>query len=82
MPMYKDLPKFVLGLSMGGMTSYHLSLEDPNLFDGAVLMAPALKSSFGECLVGLTKGLTKILPQKTRLVRPLSGRGAKNPAMN
>ena len=81
MPKYKDLPKFALGLSMGGMTSYHLSLEDPNLFDGVVLMAPALKNTVGGFVLGLASGLSKILPQKSKLTKPVFGLAAKNPTI-
>ena len=81
LPKYKDLPKFALGLSMGGMTSYHLSLKEPKLFDGVILMAPALKNSVGSFLVGVAKGLAKILPQKSRLTKPIYGLAAKNPAI-
>ena len=62
MPMYKGLPKFVMGLSMGGMASYHLTLADPHLFDGAILMAPALKNNVGGFLVSITKTLGRLLP--------------------
>jgi acylglycerol lipase len=57
MPKYEKLPKFALGLSMGGMTAYHLTLEDPNLFDGVILMAPALKNIVGGFLLGTTATL-------------------------
>jgi predicted esterase len=40
---------------MGGMTSYYLTLNTPNLFDGAILMAPAIKNSLGKKVVKLTK---------------------------
>ena len=38
----KEFKYFLAGLSMGGMTSYRLSLEQPNRFAGAILMAPAI----------------------------------------
>lgn len=79
MPMYKNLPKFVLGLSMGGMTSYYLTLQNPKLFDGAILMAPALKNNVGGTLVKVTKMLGSILPNKTRLTKPVYGKASKNP---
>lgn len=79
MPTYANLPKFVLGLSMGGMTSYYLTLENPNLFDGAILMAPAMKNSVGGTLVKFTKILGSILPDKTRLTKPVYGKASKNP---
>ena len=80
-PMYEGLPRFVLGLSMGGMSSYHLTLADPHLFDGAVMMAPALMNSVGGCVVSLTKFLGKMLPDHMRLTKPIYGKASKNPAI-
>jgi len=34
-----------MGLSLGGATAYHLVLRNKQLFDGTVLMAPALMPS-------------------------------------
>lgn len=42
--LYPNLPLYLLGLSMGGLTSYHLSLKYSKLFSGAILMAPAFRS--------------------------------------
>ena len=66
---------------MGGMTSYYLSLEDPKLFDGVILMAPALKNLVGGFLTGAARVLTSILPKKSRLIKPIYGRAAKNPTI-
>lgn len=38
----KTIKKFIGGLSMGGMSSYNMSLEMPGKFAGAILMAPAI----------------------------------------
>lgn len=73
MKMYPELPKFVLGISMGGLTAYHLSLRHPDFFKGAILMAPALKNNVNNFLVGLSAFMKKILPQDTRLIKPLKG---------
>ena len=81
MPMYKDLPRFVLGLSMGGLTAYHLSLADPTLFDGVILMAPAMMNSVRRALVSLTKVFSKIMPEKMRLTKPIYGRASRNPVI-
>ena len=59
---YEGVPMFALGLSMGGMTTYHLSLRDPTLFEGTILMAPALKNAVNGFLVGVTSVLKKLLP--------------------
>lgn len=80
-PQYENLPKFALGLSMGGMTSYHLSLENPNLFDGVILMAPALKNQIGGFLINLTGALSSVLPKKSKLTKPVYGKASKNPAI-
>lgn len=40
-------------------------------------MAPALKNSMGGFAVGLTKVLKKILPQNTKLAKPIYGMGSK-----
>ncbi len=81
MPLYENLPKFGLGLSMGGMTVYYLTLENPNLFDGSILMAPALKNNLSGALVKLTGILGSLLPNKTKLTKPVYGKACKNPAI-
>ena len=47
---------------MGGLTAYHLSLADQKMFDGVILMAPALMNNVGGVLVSLTKVIGKLLP--------------------
>lgn len=37
-----NIPKFVSGLSLGGLTAYLVSSRYPKLFNGAILYAPAL----------------------------------------
>ncbi len=81
LPLYLNTPKFALGLSMGGMTAYKLTLKDPKLFDGTILMAPALKNNIGGGLVLATKILGTILPDKMKLSKPIYGRASKNPAI-
>lgn len=44
-------------------------------------MAPALKNSVGGALVKLTGVLGSILPNKTRLLKPVYGKASKNPAI-
>lgn len=60
--MYKDLPKFVTGLSMGGMTSFRLSLERPERFKGVILMAPAIQSIHSGFLKKAAKVLGSLMP--------------------
>ena len=66
---------------MGGMTAYHLSLKNPKLFDGVILMAPALKNSINGFLIGMTSFLKTLLPKKSRLTKPFYGKATKNPAI-
>ena len=79
--MYQGLPRFVIGLSMGGLTAYHLTLEDPKLFDGAILMAPALMNNVGGLLVKATKLISVLVPDKFRLTKPIYGKASKNPTI-
>lgn len=44
-------------------------------------MAPAMKNSVGGKVVKLTKVLESILPDKTRLLKPIYGKATKNPAV-
>ncbi len=44
MDLYGNQEKYFLcGISLGGLTSYALSFEKPELFTGCILMSPALK---------------------------------------
>ena len=79
--IYSHLPFFCLGLSMGGLASYYLTLGHPEKFKGAILMAPALKNSVGSALVGLTGFLKKLLPEDAKLIKPIYGRASRNPAI-
>ena len=78
-PEYINVPKFALGLSMGGMTVYHLSLRYPELFKGVILMAPAIMHSLSSGLVSMTKIVGKIIPDKMGLIKPVYGRATRNP---
>lgn len=49
------------------------------MFDGVILMAPALKNSVNGFLVGLTGLISKILPKKTPLAKPIYGKATSNP---
>jgi len=59
----KDIPKFVGGLSMGGMTSYRLTLEEPKRYRGAILLAPALKNPNNFFLKGLVNTVSWMMPR-------------------
>lgn len=79
MKIYPNLPIFAMGLSMGGMTCYYLSLRNPSLFKGVIMMAPAIKNVMGGALIGLVTGIARFLPKSTRLIKPPRGQCAKNP---
>lgn len=64
---------------MGGMTTYHLTLKYKYLFEGAIMMAPAIKNNIGGFLLGFAKTLASILPKKMKLMKPIYGRAARNP---
>jgi len=64
---------------MGGMTTYYLTLKYKYLFEGAILMAPAIKNNISGMLVSFTKTLAKILPKQIKLLKPIYGRATKNP---
>ena len=67
---------------MGGLTTYHLTLTHAHLFEGAILLAPAIKSIFNIWLKRTANVLKAILPEKTRLTKPVNGFGTINPAIN
>ena len=77
--IYPLLPFFCLGLSMGGMSTYYLTLRYPKLFKGAIMMAPALKNQVGDFVVGLASVLKKVLPENTKLTKPIYGMASRNP---
>jgi acylglycerol lipase len=64
---------------MGGMTTYYLTLRYKYLFEGAIMMAPAIKNNVSGFLVGVTNTLASILGKKTKLMKPIYGRASRNP---
>jgi hypothetical protein len=64
---------------MGGMTTYYLTLKYKYLFEGAIMMAPAIKNNIGGFLLGFAKTLASILPKKMKLMKPIYGKAARNP---
>jgi acylglycerol lipase len=58
----KNIPKFLAGLSMGGMTSYRLSLEKPERYAGTILIAPAIQGLYNSTVKSLAKFMSKIAP--------------------
>ena len=78
--MYPNLPAFALGLSMGGMTSYYLSLRYKHLFRGVIMMAPAIKNIVGGYLISFVNGLASLFHKKFRLpIKPPRGQATRNP---
>lgn len=75
---HPNLPIFASGQSMGGMTSYYLSLRNKNLFKGVLLLAPAIKNHIPRPLVTVICGLASILPKNTRLLPHRLGYSSKN----
>lgn len=73
------IPRFGLGLSMGGMTVYYLALKDPKLFKSVILMAPALKHNLPSIVPIVSNFLTKFLPKSTKLLPPFADKSNRNP---
>lgn len=61
------------------MTTYYLTLRYQYLFEGAIMMAPAIKNNIGGFLLGVTKTLATLLPKKSKLMKPIYGKAARNP---
>ncbi len=48
---------------MGGMTSYRLSLEEPQKYRGVILMAPAIMNKASSTIKTLAKIVNSIAPK-------------------
>lgn len=70
----QKLPYFLFGHSMGGAMAYHLSLENPLAYKGAILLAPALMNIAGSFIKGLVEVLALIAHDKP--IIPMGGREA------
>lgn len=77
--LYPNTPFFCLGKSMGGLTAYYLTLRHPELFAGAILMAPAIKNQFNGFVIGATKFLKFLLPEHMQLTSAWGNRANRNP---
>ena len=77
----QTLPRFLLGLSMGGMTAYRLSQESPQLYRGAILMAPAILNLYDSLAKGVVKFAGSLFP-KWNLLKQKFGIGTKNPKVS
>ncbi|PWA68532.1 alpha/beta-Hydrolases superfamily protein [Artemisia annua] len=73
-PEFRDLPRFLLGQSMGGAVALKMHLKQPEFWSGAVLVAPMCKIAddvvppwaVKQFLIGIAKVLPtyKLVPQK------------------
>ncbi|CAD8109352.1 unnamed protein product [Paramecium primaurelia] len=74
-----NIPVFLSGLSMGGMTSFRLAIQGniPNL-RGIILYAPAIKTLFSNLQINTIKFVGYIIP-KYKLIKPKRGQTTKNP---
>lgn len=71
-----------MGLSMGGLTTYYLTLTHAHLFSGAILLAPAIKNMASFLEVQGVNLLKAILPEQARMVEPSEGIGSRNPKIS
>ena len=70
--IYPNVPLYGVGLSLGGAVAYHLSLKNRQMFNGTVLMAPALKPSmqheqYHNFLLHLASFAEAVLPSELRI---------------
>lgn len=67
-PEFKGLPSFLFGQSMGGAVALKIHLKQPQLWDGAILLAPMCKIADDVIppwpMVHLLIGLAKVLPKE------------------
>jgi acylglycerol lipase len=83
--IYPETPLFVSGLSLGGLTAYHMSLRHPELFKGAVLLAPALMPSIQhsnkiQMLISFLQILGFLLPNNMKLAKVEPDKITRHPA--
>ncbi|KAM3131417.1 hypothetical protein pb186bvf_016489 [Paramecium bursaria] len=76
----KNIPIFLSGLSMGGMTSFRLALLNEFPIRGIVMYAPAIKSLQCNMFIGAVKALGCIVP-KAKFIKPKRGMTTKNPQL-
>ena len=80
--LYLGMPLFCLGLSMGALTGYLLSLSHRELFAGSIMMAPALRNLAPGWRKTAIKIFRMILPQKIRFAPQARSLGNKNPGIS
>jgi hypothetical protein len=67
---------------MGGLTSYFLGLRYKELFQGIILMAPAIRSQFNKGITTLLRGMVRVMPVSTKLVPLRYGVATRNPEVS
>ena len=82
--IYPDIPVFAAGLSLGGLTAYHLSLKNKDMFKGSILLAPALAPKMEHVkplskLVNALNLLEFFLPEQVQLFKVNCADLSKNP---
>lgn len=65
-PDLRDLPRFILGQSMGGAVSLKVHLREPDDWDGMILVAPMCKVSSFFCTLIVAQELQFSLIFKVR----------------
>jgi len=63
---------------MGGLVTYKLTLENPNICQGAIMFAPALKSFAGTFMRGLGLCLGAVIP-RVKTAKPNRAKNCKDP---
>ncbi|XP_061339462.1 caffeoylshikimate esterase-like isoform X2 [Gastrolobium bilobum] len=67
MPEVRELPRFILGQSMGGAIALKVHLKEPNNWDGVILVAPMCKIAEGmlpsNSVLKVLNLLSKVMPK-------------------
>lgn len=72
-PLYPDIPKYAMGLSMGGFSTYLMTYEHPELFNGAVFFAPAIKMWHNDVDFKIAKFMGEKFPELAILPNDIYG---------
>ena len=75
--LYPDLPFFLMGMSLGALISYKLSLEFPKEFKGVIMLSPALRPIQNSFFAGFGVFLGWVL-SKPKTVKPKLDFALKN----
>lgn len=77
----KNVPRFFMGQSMGGMLGFIYGLKQPEYFKGMMFFAPSLKQHESKKLaMGAAKVISYLLP-KVPIPLPRKNDSSKNPAV-